>query len=86
MKTATHSAFRSFVADMEDIGRKCNRAVRSGARTLAALPWPALLAVSIVLACLMTIVPLALTLFVGFLLLKFVAAALFGRRPQQIVE
>ncbi len=80
------TAFNSFVADMEDIGRKCNRAVRSGARTLAALPWPALLAVSIVLACLMTIVPLALTLFVGFLLLKFLAAALFGRRPQQIVE
>jgi len=80
------TAFRSFVADMEDIGRKTNRAVRSGARTLAALPWPSLLVVSIVLACLMTIIPLALTLFVGFLLLKFVAAALFGRRPQQIVE
>ncbi len=80
------TTFKSFVADMEDIGRTCNRAVRSGARTLAALPWPSLLAVSIVLACLMTIIPLALTLFVGFLLLKFVAAALFGRRPQQIVE
>lgn len=83
MKT---TAFQSFVADMEDLGRKCNRAVRSGARTLAALPWPALLAVSILLACLLTIVPLALTLFVGFLLLKLVATALFGRRPSQIVE
>lgn len=86
MKTAFRSAFSNFVADMEDIGRKCNRAVRTGARSLAALPWPALLAVSIVLACLLTIVPLALTLFVSFLLLKFVATALFGRRPQQIVE
>jgi len=80
------TAFRSFKADMEDIGRKCNRAVRSGARSLAALSWPALLAVSIVLACLLTIVPLVLTLFIGLLLLKFVAAALFGRRPRQIVE
>ena len=83
MKTAR---FQSFVADMEDLGRTCSRAVRSGARTLAALPWPALLAVSIVLACLLTIVPLVLTLFIGLLLLKLLAAALFGRRPAQIVE
>ncbi|SFC00676.1 hypothetical protein [Massilia yuzhufengensis] len=78
--------FDSFVADMQDMGRKCNRAVRSGARSLAALSWPALLAVSIVLACLITLVPLVLTLFVGFLLLKVLATALFGRRPAQIVE
>jgi hypothetical protein len=83
MKT---TPFQSFVADMEDLGRKSHRAVRSGARTLAALPWPALLAVSILLACLLTIVPLALTLFIGFLLLKLVATVLFGRRPSQIVE
>lgn len=83
MKT---TRFQSFVADMEDLGRKCNRAVRSGARSLAALSWPALLAVSIGLAILLSIVPLALTLFVGFLLLKLLATALFGRRPPQIVE
>jgi UPF0716 family protein affecting phage T7 exclusion len=83
MKT---TRFQSFVADMEDIGRKCNRAVRTGARSLAALSWPALLAVAIVLACLLTIVPLVLTLFIGLLLLKLVATAVFGRRPQQIVE
>ena len=83
MKT---SRFDSFVADMGDIGRQCNRAVRTGARRLAALPWPSLLAVSILLAVLLTIVPLALTLFVGFLLLKLLAAALFGSRPKHIVE
>ncbi len=80
------SRFDSFLADMKDIGRQTNRAVRSGARTLAALSWPSLLAVSIALALVLSIVPLALTLFVAFLLLKFVAAALFGRRPAQIVE
>ncbi len=80
------SRFDSFIADLKDIGRKTNRAVRSGARTLASLSWPSLLAVSIGLALVLSIVPLALTLFVGFLLLKFVAAALFGRRPAQIVE
>ena len=83
MKT---TRFQTFVADMEDLGRKCNRAVRSGARSLAALSWPALLAVSIVLAILLSLVPLVLTLFVGLLLLKLVATAVFGRRPQQIVE
>ena len=83
MKT---TRFQSFMADMEDIGRKCNRAVRTGARSLAALSWPALLAVSIVLAILLSLVPLVLTLFVGLLLLKLVATAVFGRRPQQIVE
>jgi len=80
------SRFDSFIADLKDIGRKTNRAVRSGARTLASLSWPSLLAVSIGLALVLSIVPLALTLFVGFLLLKFAAAALFGRRPAQIVE
>ncbi|MCC2954201.1 hypothetical protein LK542_01065 [Massilia sp. IC2-477] len=83
MKT---SRFDSFTTDLKDIARKTNRALRTGARTLAALPWPSLLAVSIGLALILSIVPLALTLFVGFLLLKFVAAALFGRRPAQIVE
>ena len=80
------SRFDSFKTDMQDIARKANRAVRSGARTLAALSWPSLLAVSIGLALILSIVPLALTLFVCFLLLKLVAAALFGRRPAQIVE
>lgn len=80
------SRFDSFIADMQAIRRKTNRAVRSGARTLASLSWPSLLAVSIGLALVLSIVPLALTLFVAFLLLKLVAAALFGRRPAQIVE
>ncbi len=83
MKT---SRFDSFIADMKDIGRTTNRVVRSGARTLASLSWPSLLAVSIGLALVLSIVPLALTLFIGFLLLKLAAAALFGRRPAQIVE
>ncbi len=80
------SRFDSFIADMKDMARTTNRALRSGARTLAALPWPTLLAVSICLALVLSIVPLALTLFIGFLLLKFIAAAVFGRRPSQIVE
>jgi 4-hydroxybenzoate polyprenyltransferase len=80
------SRFDSFMTDMQDIARKANRAVRSGARTLASLSWPSLLAVSIGLALVLSIVPLAFTLFVCFLLLKLVAAALFGRRPAQIVE
>lgn len=83
MKT---SRFDSFIADMQDLGRNCNRAVRIGARKIAAMPWPSLLAVSVLLALLLSIVPLALTLFVGFLLLKLLSAALFGSRPTNVVE
>ncbi|BDT57833.1 MAG: hypothetical protein ACRYF7_16665 [Janthinobacterium lividum] len=80
------SRFDTFMTDMKDIARKANRALRSGARTLASLSWPSLLAVSIGLALILSIVPLALTLFIAFLLLKVVATALFGRRPAQLVE
>jgi Flp pilus assembly protein TadB len=83
MKT---SRFDTFTADMQDLGRLCSRAVRSASRSLMALSWPALLAMAVVLACLVTILPLVLTLFIGLLLLKLLVTALFGRRPQQIVE
>lgn len=84
--TRFRSRFRSAFADMEDLGHRCSRALRAGARTFSALPWPMLLVAAILLAFILTIVPLALMLFAAFLLLKFVAAAVFGRRPRQIGE
>ena len=46
--------------------------------------WPVLLVIAIVLAALITIVPIVLALFVGLLLLKFLAIAIFGREPRRI--
>ena len=48
------------------------------------MPWPVLLVFAIVLAALITIVPIVLALFVGLLLLKFLAIAIFGREPRRI--
>ena len=62
-----------------DIGYAFRQVLAFLARTvrgIAALPWPALLAASILLACALTIIPLALTLFVAFMLLKFAVAAI----------
>ena len=82
MKTMTR--FDAFVSDMKYYGHACMRTVRATARRLAAMPWPMLLVAAILLSVVLTIVPLAIMLFVAFLLLKFVAGIFFDRRPRQI--
>jgi hypothetical protein len=82
MKTMTR--FDVFVSDMKHYGRACMRTLRSTARRMAAMPWPVLLLTAILLSLVLTIVPLAIMLFVAFLLLKFVAGIFFDRRPRQI--
>jgi len=79
-------AFRSFLAELEDIGRACMRGARTAVRTIARQPWPVLLLAAILLACAITIVPLALMLFVGFMLIKYATLALFSKRPRRIRE
>jgi hypothetical protein len=51
--------------------------VRHGMRRLERMSWPSLLALCVMLAILLTILPLALTLFVIFLLAKLIIGA-FG--------
>lgn len=51
--------------------------VRHAARRIERMPWPALLAMCLMLALFFTVLPLALTLFVLFLLVKLVLGA-FG--------
>jgi len=51
--------------------------VRHGMRRLERMSWPSLLALCVMLAILLSILPLALTLFVIFLLVKLVIGA-FG--------
>lgn len=78
------SRFRSILRNLEVAGRTTWRLTKSGARSLGRMPWPVLLLVAIVLAALITIVPVVLALFVGLLVLKFVAVAVFGREPRRI--
>lgn len=72
MKSAN---FRTFCDSMEDVARDIVRACRRGARTIAAMPWPAMLACCIGLALIISILPLALFLFVLFMGVKLVVGA-----------
>jgi hypothetical protein len=72
MKSAN---FRTFCDSMEDVAHDIVRACRRAARTIAAMPWPAMLACCIMLAFVISILPLALFLFVLFMGVKVVAGA-----------
>lgn len=78
------SRYQAFMRNMEVAGRTTWRLAKSSARSLSRMPWPVLLVVAMVLAALITIVPIVLALFVGLLVLKFVAAAVFGKPPRRI--
>jgi predicted transcriptional regulator len=72
MKSAN---FKTFCDSMEDVAQDIVRACRQGARAVAAMPWPAMLACCIMLAFVISILPLALFLFVLFMGVKVVAGA-----------
>ena len=70
---------------LREAGDATVRIVRHAMRRLERMPWPSLLAACVMLALLITVLPLALTLFVLFLLVKLVAAALgpYRHGPQR---
>jgi hypothetical protein len=72
MKSAN---FRTFCDSMEDVAHDIVRACRRGARIIAAMPWPAMLVCCIGLALVISILPLALFLFILFMGVKVVAGA-----------
>jgi hypothetical protein len=72
MKSAN---FKTFCDSMEDVAHDIVRACRRGASTIAAMPWPAMLVCCIMLAFVISILPLALFLFVLFMAVKVVAGA-----------
>ena len=73
MKTTT---FQTFAAELEDAAHACMRTLRGGLRTFSALPWPALLLAAVLVACAITVIPLALTLFAIFLAIKYALLAI----------
>jgi hypothetical protein len=68
--------FSTLLDDIRDACLILLQGVRRAARHIATLPWPALLACAFLLALAMTLVPLALTLFVVFLVIKAVLAVI----------
>lgn len=78
------ATFREFTATLEDLSHDIVRACRRGARAIAVMPWPAMLACCIGLALIISILPLALFLFIAFMALKLVVGAFVidARRPR----
>jgi hypothetical protein len=83
MKTTT---FRSFAAELEDAAEACLRVLRGGLRTFSALPWPALLLAAVLVACAITVIPLALMLFAVFLAIKYAVLAINGDKTTPIED
>jgi hypothetical protein len=83
MKSAN---FKTFCDSMEDVARDIVRACRRGLRTIAAMPWPAMLACCVMLAILISILPLALFLFLLFMGVKVVAGAFIIDRRRTVRE
>lgn len=83
MKTTT---FRSLAAELEDAAEACLRTVRGGLRTFAALPWPALLLAAVLVACAITVIPLALMLFAIFLAVKYAVLAINSDKKTPIED
>lgn len=73
----------TIAAVFREVGQAFCAGVRLAARTLRRMSWPALLLSCVLLSLLLTILPLALTLFVVFLLAKLLVAAVFVKRHHE---
>jgi fatty acid desaturase len=71
----TRTYHRSFGATLEDLARDIVDACRRAARAIAVMPWPAMLVCCIALAVVISILPLALFLFVLFMGIKVIVGA-----------
>ena len=71
---------------VDEITRAFTQALRYGARTIRRLSWPALLGCALVLAFIVSILPLALTLFAIFLLVKLALGGCDGPRDRTVKE
>ncbi|MFC5550925.1 hypothetical protein [Massilia aerilata] len=83
MKSAN---FKTFCDSMEDVAQDIVRACRKGVRSIAAMPLPAMIACCILLAFVISILPLALFLFILFMAVKVVAGAFVIDRRRTVRE
>jgi hypothetical protein len=80
----THSTFHDFGVVFEALARDIVRASRRAARELSAMPWPTMLLWCVVFALIISILPLALCLFVLFLGAKVVVGAFIVERRSSL--
>ena len=77
-----NATFDSFYQTVIDMGRAIGRAARTGSAAIATMSWPALAVSCVLLAFALTIVPMALFLFVMFMAIKLIFTA-FARRAER---
>jgi hypothetical protein len=74
----------SFSVLLDDIWRALCRAVRYASHAIATMSWPALLITAVLMAFAISLVPLAITLFVLFMLVKLVVGGfILGQRRER---
>ena len=74
-----NTTFHSFYETLEEMGRAIGKAARYGAAAVATMSWPALAVCCVMLALAVTIVPLALFLFVMFMAIKLIFTVIAER-------
>jgi hypothetical protein len=77
-----NTAFNNFYATLQEIGRALSRAARYGADAVATMSWPALAVACLLIAFAVAILPLALFLFVTFMLIKLILTSVNERRER----
>lgn len=74
--------FSSFLALVEEVGYALAHLARQTFRSLSEMTWPMLMVSCVALALALTILPLALTLFVVFMAVKLIVAAFIIRKQR----
>ena len=74
-----NATFDSFYATLTDMGHAIAKAARAGAAAIATMSWPGLAVLCVALAFAITIVPLALFLFVMFMAIKLIFSVISDR-------
>ena len=77
-----NSALDQFFTTLEELVQSLMRGFRHAAREIAAMSWPMLMLTCVGLAMLILIVPLALTLFIVFVIVKLAMWLLADRRQR----
>lgn len=74
-----NTTFDSFYQTLNEMGRAIGKAARTGSAAIATMSWPGLAVCCVMLALAITIVPMALFLFVMFMAIKLIFSVINDR-------
>jgi hypothetical protein len=78
----SNATSNSFFSVLEEMGHTFTKGMRHAVRSIATMSWPALLLSCVLLAMVITIVPLVIFLFVIFMCIKLVATSIAQRNKR----